>query len=60
MTKEQLEKCRNCKSYKDAGVFELCTREESFYTAEGRTDFHTCSHMRLYNCGAEARLWRPA
>lgn len=56
------EKCLACRHLQQETVFDLCTTEESQYTADGRRDWHTVGHMRSrYGaCGTEARLCRPA
>lgn len=54
-------KCLSCRHLQQETVFDLCITDESKYTAEGRTDWHTVSHMRSLRgaCGEEARLCRP-
>lgn len=59
MTEALDDKCKSCKAYRNVVVFDLCTRDESRYTVAGKDDFHTVGHMRLYQCGKDARLWRP-
>jgi len=50
--------CRDCKHYRETMLFDLCTRPESTYTAEGKTDQHTIGHMRERLC-SEGRLFEP-
>ncbi len=56
-------KCRvDCKFYRPTALFELCVAEESQYTADGKSDFHTVGHMRdpRGDCGPDAKLYRRA
>lgn len=56
---EYMAKCGECHHYESTTVFDLCKHAASFYTAEGRSDHHTCGHMRINLCGKEARLFQP-
>lgn len=53
-----MKSCRGCDHYRDAAVFELCTHPRSAYTVAERSDFHSIGHMRKYECGHDAALFK--
>lgn len=51
--------CKDCLHYRETMIFEECMRTEAHYLADGKEGQHTIGHMRLYECGTEARLFEP-